>query len=227
MTTLAFDVYGTLIDPAGIAAAIAPKAGAQAAEFARRWREKQLEYAFRRGLMQAYADFDRCTREAFQHTAATLRIAFTSAETAAALEAYAALPAFADVSASLAAIRATGARMFAFSNGVAATVDRLLRHAGVREFFEDLVSVDEIGRFKPDPGVYRHFLARADSTPAETWLVSSNPFDVIGARSAGLRAAWVRRSPDAPFDPWGVEPTATVASLADLAGLIAPAATTR
>ena len=227
MTTLAFDVYGTLIDPAGIAAALTPRAGAQAAEFARRWREKQLEYAFRRGLMQAYADFDQCTREAFRHTAAALRIDFPPAEMAAVLDAYAALPAFADAPGGLAAIRATGARLFAFSNGVAATVNGLLRHAGLHGFFEEVVSVDEIGRFKPDPGVYRYFLSRAGSTPAETWLVSSNPFDVIGARAAGLQAAWIRRSPDAAFDPWGFDPTATLSDLTALAGVIPPPARAR
>ena len=51
-------------------------------------------------------------------------------------------------------------------------------------------------------------------------MVSSNPFDVIGAISSGMRAVWVKRSPDAVFDPWGIEPTLTVDSLLDLAGHI-------
>jgi 2-haloacid dehalogenase len=55
--TLAFDVYGTLVDPSGMAAHLAPDLGAKAAEFADCWREKELEYSFRRGLMHNYADF--------------------------------------------------------------------------------------------------------------------------------------------------------------------------
>jgi 2-haloacid dehalogenase len=47
-------------------------------------------------------------------------------------------------------------------------------------------------------------------------LISSNPFDVIGAISSGMRAAWVQRSPDAVYDPWDVPPTLTVNSLPDL-----------
>ncbi|MDH3758592.1 MAG: haloacid dehalogenase type II, partial [Gammaproteobacteria bacterium] len=54
----------------------------------------------------------------------------------------------------------------------------------------------------------------------EAWLISGNPFDVIGAISAGMRAAWVRRSEDSIFDPWGIEPTVTVTSLRDLADAI-------
>lgn len=48
------------------------------------------------------------------------------------------------------------------------------------------------------------------------WLISSNPFDVIGAKVAGLQAVWIKRSPTSVFDPWGVEPTLTVATLTEL-----------
>jgi 2-haloacid dehalogenase len=47
-------------------------------------------------------------------------------------------------------------------------------------------------------------------------MISGNPFDVIGAVSAGMRAAWVRRSPATVFDPWEIEPTITVSGIAGL-----------
>src|SRR5262245_51328552 len=62
-TTLAFDVYGTLVDPFGMAKHLAHDLGAKAANFANCWREKQLEYSFRRALMRNYADFSVCTSE--------------------------------------------------------------------------------------------------------------------------------------------------------------------
>ena len=52
--------------------------------------------------------------------------------------------------------------------------------------------------------------------PGAAWLISSNPFDVIGAVSAGMHAAWVKRTEAAVFDPWGIEPTITVANLGEL-----------
>ena len=76
--------------------------------------------------------------------------------------------------------------------------------------------------FKPDPAVYEHFLEQARAEPGDAWLVSGNPFDVIGAVSAGMRAAWVRRSPRGVFDPWGVEPTVTIGGLRDLGAAISP-----
>ena len=52
--------------------------------------------------------------------------------------------------------------------------------------------------------------------PKTVWLISSNPFDVIGAKVIGLQSVWIRRSPDVIFDPWGIEPTLTVANLLEL-----------
>ena len=215
-TTLAFDVYGTLIDTDGVVTRLRQLLGEGAEEFSRRWRERQLEYSFRRGLMRAYQDFSVCTRQALDHTCLATGAALSGEDRRALLEAYRALPAFADAAPALSDLRAPGQRLFAFSNGSAEAVRTLLEAAGLLDLFQDVVSVDEIGSFKPDPAVYHHLLRRSGAVGASTWLVSSNPFDVIGAISAGLRAAWVRRSPAAVFDPWDIPPTLTVAGLLEL-----------
>ena len=69
---------------------------------------------------------------------------------------------------------------------------------------------------KPDPAVYAYLARRAGHVPGDTWLVSSNAWDVIGAKAAGLRAAWIRRQPEAVFDPWDVEPDVVVSRLDEL-----------
>lgn len=221
-TTLAFDVYGTLIDTHGIAAALQPRLGPRAADFSRAWRDKQLEYSFRRGLMRRYETFAVCTRQALDHTCAQFGLPLDPTERERLMDAYQTLPAFQDAREGLVQAREEGFRLFAFSNGPAEAVGPLLAQAGLRDFFVDVVSVDEVQSFKPDPGVYAHFLRRAGVPARGAWLISSNPFDVIGALSAGLPAAWVRRSPAALFDPWGLEPTLTVESLSGLAARIRP-----
>jgi 2-haloacid dehalogenase len=215
--TLAFDVYGTLIDTHGVIVALKKHVGDQAADFSRAWRDKQLEYSFRRGLMQNYENFAVCTSNALDHTCAYFDTPLSREEKDELLGVYRVLPAFDDVAEGLARAKQAGFRMYAFSNGSADAVETLLEHAGIRDYFIGVVSVDEIKTFKPNPGVYCHFLRRAGATGADAWLVSSNPFDVIGAVSSGMRAAWVKRTPDAIFDPWGIEPTLTVDSLANLA----------
>ncbi|OOG27806.1 haloacid dehalogenase, type II [Thioalkalivibrio denitrificans] len=216
--TLAFDIYGTLIDTNGVVTALRemPAVGDRAAEFSRVWREKQLEYTFRRGLMQNYADFSVCTRQALDYLCAAYRIDLGGGEKERLLEVYRVLPAYDDVVGSLERLSDAGFRMHAFSNGSATAVETLLTTAGVRDFFLGVVSVEDLRSFKPNPAVYAHFLRRAGATGADAWLVSGNPFDVMGAISAGMKGAWVKRSPEAVFDPWGIDPTITVSGLGEL-----------
>lgn len=211
--TLAFDVYGTLVDTHGIKVAVEQFAGPQALDFSIMWREKQLEYSFRRGLMQHYETFAVCTRQALDYTCAALGLPMTEDEKELLLDAYRTLPAYPEVGEGLAMAHKAGFRLYAFSNGSDEAVETLLQAAGIREHFIDVVSVGEVKSFKPNPGVYAHFLRRAGATGADAWLISGNSFDVLGAMSAGMRAVWVQRSPEAIFDPWGTEPTVIVNDL--------------
>lgn len=211
--TLAFDVYGTLIDTAGVTGALADHVGDRAPAFSRLWRDKQLEYSFRRGLMQNYRDFSVCTKHALDYACREFRAEISDSDKQALMEKYRMLPTFPDVEDGLSKLKSSSCRMFAFSNGRAGDVAILLRNAKIDDYFEDVVSVDEIKSFKPNPAVYSHFLRRSGSVGTEAWLISSNPFDVIGALSAGMRAAWIRRSREAIFDPWEFEPTIEVDSI--------------
>jgi 2-haloacid dehalogenase len=215
-TTLAFDVYGTLIDTSGVIEKLKDHVPGRSAAFSAMWREKQLEYSFRRELMQNYRDFSVCTRQALDYTCRVLAVDLAEADRDDLMQVYRVLPSFPEVTGALETLRARDARLFAFSNGTADAVRGLLRNAGIDGFFDDVVSTDEIRSFKPNPGVYAHFLRRSGATGAEAWLISSNPFDVIGAISAGMRAAWVRRSSQAVFDPWEIQPTVTIGGLAEL-----------
>ncbi|MEJ2687480.1 MAG: haloacid dehalogenase type II [Gammaproteobacteria bacterium] len=218
--TIAFDVYGTLIDTNGVELALGEKIGTDAAAFSRLWRAKQLEYAFRRGLMQSYVDFDQCTRQALDYCCAALGTDLSMDDRQALMDSYRVLPAFADVPDGLAAGHQRGHRLYAFSNGRRDAVEGLLRHARIDGYFRAVVSVDDVKSYKPDPAVYRHFLQRSGALEGAAWLVSSNPFDVIGALSAGMHAAWVRRSANAVFDPWELQPTAIISGLSELAGIL-------
>ena len=218
--TLAFDVYGTLIDTQGVVSLLRTFVGDGAPRFSQIWRDKQLEYSFRRGLMQNYQSFAVCTREALDYTCSYCDCALDDRQKEALLERYRVLPAFDDVVPGLSTLQAAEYRLYAFSNGSAEAVETLLITAGIRDFFQGVVSVDDLKTFKPNPAVYAHFLRESGATGANTWLISSNPFDVIGALSAGMLAAWVRRSDTAIFDPWGIEPTITVARIDQLSGAI-------
>ncbi|MDH3387393.1 MAG: haloacid dehalogenase type II [Gammaproteobacteria bacterium] len=214
---LAFDIYGTLIDPHGVVTELQHHVGDRAAEFSRVWRDKQLEYTWRRGLMGRYQDFGVCTRQALQYANLLLQTNLDESAMASVMQSYRTLPAYADVPAALESLRAAGHRLFPFSNGTAEMVGAVLEHAQIREFFEEIISVDELQTFKPSPEVYRHVIDIADTEPGNCWLVSSNGFDVIGAVSAGMEAAWLKRFEGVVFDPWGIDPTLVIQSLDELA----------
>lgn len=214
--TLAFDIYGTLIDTHGVITKLQGMVGDNASPFSATWRDKQLEYSFRKGLMRKYQNFAVCTREALDYTCAYYKAPLSEERKQELLDSYRVLPAFEDVKEGLTSLKSAGYRLYALSNGTTDAVETLLTEAGIAKYFEGVVSVDEISTFKPDPDVYHHFLKKTGTEEDDAWLISSNPFDVIGAISAGMRAAWVRRSKDAIFDPWGIEPTLTVMSINDL-----------
>ncbi len=217
MTTLAFDVYGTLIDTAGVTGALEKWVGADATEFSNQWRLKQLEYTFRYGLMEQYRDFRVCTRQALNHCCALLHADLTPEAREELMAHYLKLPVFDDVIAGLDLLAQAGVPMYAFSNGTPADLEQLLAHAGIRAYFDGVVSVHEVATFKPSPRVYRHFLNRAGVRAEDAWLVSSNGFEVCGARATGMEAVWLRRNPAVVFDPWEFTPTVEAATFTEMA----------
>ena len=215
---LGFDIYGTLVDPLEMDEHLEEMVGERADRFSALWRAKQIEYTWRRALMREYVDFGVCTRQALDFAALSFGLELSGDGRERLVEEYQNLRPFPDVVPGLERLRSEGHSLVAFSNGVERTVRVLLERGGVLDHLEDVVSVDDLGTFKPDPEVYRYLARRLGRPVGETWLVSSNAWDVIGAKSAGLRTAWVRRSPEAVFDPWATEPDLVVEDLGELAG---------
>jgi 2-haloacid dehalogenase len=214
--TLAFDVYGTLINTNGVVTELKELVDDKAEEFSRTWRQKQLEYSFRRGLMQRYENFSICIMNALDYTCAHYNVQISKEQKHQLLEIYNMLPIFADVKESLNELNTAGFHSYAFSNGSKDTVERLLTTATIREFFLGIISVEDQKTFKPNPIVYNYFLSKTGATKSSTWLISSNPFDVIGAICAGIKAVWLRRSQETIYDPWNIEPTIIVSSFSEI-----------
>jgi 2-haloacid dehalogenase len=213
---LAFDVYGTLIDPFRMEDHLRAHFREKATEASELWRSKQIEYSFRRALMKKYQNFGICTAQALRFVSAHLGIALSEEAHANLLAKYRQLPAYPDVTSSLEELASRGFTITACSNGTVDAVRGSLDHAGILPRFGKIVSVDAIRTFKPDPAVYEYLVAELHAQRESVWLISSNPFDVIGAKACGLRTAWVQRDPKRLFDPWEFQPDAIVHSLTEL-----------
>ncbi len=218
VSVLAFDVYGTLIDPFRMEDHLRAIFGERAKEATELWRSKQLEYSFRRALMKKYENFDVCTAQALRFVSRQLDVSLEEETLRNLLDQYLRLPAYPDVPEALEQLEARGFKIVACSNGTGDAVRGLLERAGVLARFSGIVSVDPIRTFKPDPAVYEYLAAQVHAEKELVCLISSNPFDVIGAKACGLRTVWVQRDPKKVFDPWEFEPDLIVAGLEQLSG---------
>jgi 2-haloacid dehalogenase len=213
---LAFDMYGTLVDPIGITRQLEGYLPEEASNTAEVWRKKQLEYTFRLTAMEKYEDFEQVTRKALDYALATTRQDLGPDQKDALMAQYNALELFADVEPGLQRLKEAGYEMVVFSNGTPRMLEALMEATKLRPYFQGFVSADEVKAYKPSPKVYRHVARRLERPIGEVRLVSSNPFDDIGAEAAGMRAAWVDRS-GGPFDTLGSPPEIVVGTLTELA----------
>ncbi len=213
---LAFDVYGTLVDPISISKRLERHLPEQAPRISEVWRQKQLEYTFRLAAMERYEDFERVTRKALDYALAATGQELGPKHRDELMAQYNDLERFADVEPGLERLKEAGHTMIVFSNGAPRMLEALMDAAELRPYFQGFVSVDEVKTYKPSPKVYRHAAQRLGRPVGEVRLVSSNPFDDIGAEAVGMRAAWVDRS-GGPFDTLGSPPEIVVRTLTDLA----------
>jgi 2-haloacid dehalogenase len=217
---IGFDVYGTLVDPLAMRTHLEAVAGDLAGQMSRLWREKQIEYTFRRALMQEYENFDACTERALVFAANSLKLNLHEEDRATLLEAYRRLPPFPDALPAIRGLRGAGFKLAAFSNGVEASLRALLEHSGILPYLDTVISVDDLKTYKPNPRVYRYLAERLGLPLENTWLASSNGWDVIGAKAAGLRAAWIKRNAEDTLDPWGISPDLVASDLEDFSSLL-------
>jgi 2-haloacid dehalogenase len=213
---LAFDMYGTLVDPAGISRRLERYLPEQAQRLAEVWRRKQLEYTFRLAAMERYQDFEQVTRRALDYALATVGRGLAPEQKDDLIERYNDLERFADVEPGLERLKEAGHAMIVFSNGAPHMLEALMDSAELRPYFQGFVSVDEVKTYKPAPETYRHAARRLGRPIGEVRLVSSNPFDVIGAEAAGMKSVWVDRS-GGLFDTLGPTPEIVVGTLTALA----------
>jgi 2-haloacid dehalogenase len=213
---LAFDMYGTLVDPIRIWRQLEVYLGGSALRVAEVWRMKQLEYTFRLTAMQQYEDFEQVTRKALDYALAGVGHDLGDEQCRALLAEYDHLEPFPDVAEGLLRLRSAGHTLAVLSNGSPRMLQAVARWAQLEASFETLISVDEVRTYKPSPHVYRRAAERLGQPLAAVRLVSSNPFDVIGAASAGMQVAWLDRS-GGVFDTLGRRPDLVVSTLTELA----------
>lgn len=213
---LAFDLYGTLVDPIRIWRHLENCVGDAAVRISELWRQKQLEYTFRLTAMEQYEPFDQVTSRALDYALSAFSHNVSEVERHRLLAEYDNLEPFPDVLPGLQQLATHGYAMVVFSNGTPQMLSAAVHSAGISGMFQDLISVDEVRTYKPSPRVYHHLASRLNRPVDQVRLISSNPFDVIGAEAVGMPVAWVNRCRGL-FDSLGKRPPLVVETLLELA----------
>lgn len=143
----------------------------------------------------AYSDFASMARSALESIVATADNVTAAPADAVefVLSGLGELALYDDVRPALERLHAAGIRIVTLTNASAAETTSLLERGGVIDLVEQCLSVDDVGRWKPAPDPYRYALARCAVPASEAMLVAVHPWDIDGAKRAGLRAAWINR----------------------------------
>ncbi|MDA0195559.1 MAG: haloacid dehalogenase type II [Bacteroidetes bacterium] len=218
--TFAFDIYGTLIDPMALGQVLEGMIGDKAPPFNNLWRDKQLEYSFRKAVMNQFNHFSECTSQALEYCNTFFKTRLSESQKGELLDMYRKLPAYSETLPCMQSLREKGHEIIAFSNGKKDDLISLFENAKILRHFDQIISVDEVRTFKPSPKVYELLIRKSSSSIADTWLVSANSFDIIGAAALGLKTIWLKRNTNTVFDPFGLPYTRTCDNLLDITGAV-------
>lgn len=193
---LVFDAYGTLYDVQSVADVTDAAFPGYGDYITQVWRLKQLEYSWLRSLMGRYADFWTVTLESLDYTLRTLGLEPPPKLFDDLAEAYNHLRPYADAEEALRSL--SPYRRAILSNGSPQMLTSLVGNTGLDRYLEKTISVDAGRVFKPAPRAYELVEAELGARPEEVLFVSSNGFDVCGAKSFGFTVARIERvSPEA------------------------------
>ncbi len=187
-----FDAYGTLFDFNSAAERCRDVLGAKADELSALWRTKQLQYTWLRGLMGKHKDFWQVTGDALDFSMETMGLEDAALRTRL-MDCYMSIEAFAEVPAVLKKLKDAGIKTAILSNGTPKMLQGAVEATGTADMFDALISVEEVGVYKPHPSVYELPGKHLGVAPAQISFQSSNAWDAVAAGTFGMNVVWINR----------------------------------
>lgn len=207
ITTCVFDAYGTLFDVAAAARIAAAEPGREAfaakwPQIAQDWRLKQLQYTWLRAVADAHTDFWEVTQNGLDYALEAAGLEDSELRERL-LALYWELSAYPEVPQMLQDLKDAGMQTAILSNGSPDMLSGAVDSAGITELLDDVLSVQDVGVFKPHKFVYDMVCDRFACKKSEVLFVSSNGWDAANASGYGFYTAWVNRAGE-PMDrlPW-------------------------
>ncbi len=212
-----FDAYGTLFDVNSAAEKCKEKLGDKWEGFANYWRTTQLEYTWLRSLMRRHKDFWQITEDSLDKSMNFYNI--DNSMRSELLNLYKVLSPFTEVRDTLKKLKQSNYKLAILSNGTPDLLNELVVSNQLKDIFDDIFSVEEVGIFKPDSKVYDLPINKYNIEKNEVLFLSANTWDVSGAGNYGYNTVWVNRN-DNIFDKLDFEPNEQISNLLELLDLI-------
>ena len=192
ISAVVFDAYGTLYDVQSVLSKAERLCPGRGEVIAQVWRLKQLEYTWLRSLLQEYEDFWEVTRAALDFALRATGVEPSEAVRGPLMDNYLHLDPYREAREALAAL--AGRRLAILSNASPRMLDALVRNSGLDKWIESAISVDRVRTYKPHPSCYALVEQALHVPNSDVLFVSSNGFDIAGAKAFGFKVAWIRRS---------------------------------
>jgi 2-haloacid dehalogenase len=213
-----FDAYGTLFDYSSAAARCRDILGDKLDRLTALWRDKQLQYTWLRAIQGHHADFWQVTGDALDYALGVLGID-DAALRQRLMNLYLTLDAFPEVPDMLRRLRGAGMKTAILSNGAPRMLDAAVDGSGLRSLIDAILSVEEVGVYKPHRKVYQLAVDRLGVAASEIAFQSSNAWDAYAASAFGMQVVWCNRC-GFPRERLPGAPDREVKSLAELPALV-------
>src|SRR3954465_15660401 len=215
---VAFD-YFVIFNANSVIPAVEKAFPGKGTEFTKAWRAKQFEDGFLRSITDRHADFFKVTEDALVYTAGAMKLELTPQKRKGLLDAYLALAPWPDAADALRRLRASGVRVITIANFSPRMLKANAEHAGIADLFDELLSTQANGTYKPDPRAYALGMEHLKLRKEEIVFAAFGGWDAYGAKSFGYTTYWVNRF-HLPMEELGIEPDGTSDNLEGLLRLV-------
>ena len=212
-----FDAYGTLFDVNSAAKKCENQIGEKWELFSNYWRTTQLEYTWLRSLMGKHKDFWKITEDSLNKSMKVFKI--DSSMKKQLLDLYKILQTFPEVKDTLKKLKKNKYKLAILSNGTPSLLNELVISNNLKDFFDDILSVEEVETYKPHSKVYNIPIKKYQIKKNQVLYLSANSWDVSGAGNYGYNVIWVNRNKNI-FDELDYKPKNEIKSLNELMSLL-------
>ena len=217
LKAIIFDAYGTLFDVNSAAEKCKSKIGDKWENFANYWRTTQLEYTWLRSMMSKHKNFWQITEDSLDKSMKKFRI--NNNMRSELLDLYKILSPYPEVRETLKQLKNKNYKIAILSNGTPSLLNELVEKNDMKNLFDDIFSIEEVGIFKPSSKVYEIPIKKYKVDKSEIAFLSSNTWDISGGGNFGYNCFWVNRNSDV-FDNLDYSPKYELKNLNELLDII-------